>query len=271
MRTRAYEPLSAMIGPLPENRLKLLESFKPSRDELLERIARLVDDSMLKEISEADYGQDAHAHLSHLRKLRDEGELPLPRWVPLEVLELIRWSNPDDPTWKPGSTGRRGHIMRAFACSALLRIGGEPSHRDYFDGENQTLAQLLASVDALGEPLALSTRRFLAWRLAGFPGDDQERPFFIFSLLLLAVSVHPRPPESGLESLLDWLLEDERRVREQGILPERADRWLLGLTHFDLRHDVWAGMGPRLAEGARIVRSARLREDLLEIAGRLTP
>src|SRR5690348_2450110 len=145
-----------------------LEFFKPSRDELLEKVSELVDDSMLREISEADYEQDADVHLPHLRRLRDDGELPPAEWHPREVLELIRWSEPEDPNWRPGSVGRRGHIMRAFACAALLRMGSEPINRNYVEGENQTLVQLLVSVDVLGGSLPLSTRRFVAWRLSIF-------------------------------------------------------------------------------------------------------
>jgi hypothetical protein len=244
-----------------------LEVFAPSRDELLDRVSELVDDSILREISEADYGQDADAHLPYLRRLRDQGELPPAQWHPREVLELIRWSEPEDPDWKPGSTGRRGHIMRAFASTALLRMGSEPSNRNYFEGENQTLAQLLVSVDVLGAPLPLSTRRFLAWRLPLFTEHDEERPFFILALLLLALDVHPRAPESYLQDLLDWLKEDERRVREWAVLPKDSGSWLLGLTHFDLRHRVWKSMALRLTECAKVIDSVQLRQGLLEVAG----
>jgi len=248
-----------------------LEVFAPSRDELLERVSKLVDDSILREISEADYGRDADAHLPYLRRLRDQGELPPAQWHPREVLELIRWSEPEDPEWKPGSTGRRGHIMRAFSSTALLRMGSEPSNRNYFEGENQTLAQLLVSVDVLGAPLPLSTRRFLAWRLPLFTEHDEERPFFILALLLLALNVQPCASESDLQNLLDWLQDDERRVREWAVLPKESASWLLGITHFNLRHEVWTSMVPRLAGSAKTVRSARLQQGLLEVARRLTP
>jgi hypothetical protein len=248
-----------------------LEFFQPSRDELLHHVSDLVDDSMLKEISEADAGDEAEEHLSCLRRLRDLGEVPLPQWNPLEVLELIRWSEPEDPAWKPGSPGRRGHIMRAFACAALLRMGCEPGNRDRLIGENQALIQLVGSVSFLGEPFPLLTRRFLAWRLSNLPENDEERPFFILALILLALSVQPHPPEPEVEDLIDWLMEDEQRIRESNWvnLPEYSDTWLLGLTFYDLRHDAWVNMVPRIIEFAKIVDSARLRQGLSEVAHRL--
>src|SRR5262245_2436176 len=106
---------------------------------------------MLREIASADYGMDADAHLDALLRIRDRGEAPAPmNWEPKEVLELIRWSEPEDPNWRPGGTGIRGHVMRAFVCAALLRAAPEPANHGYFDGENQTIAQLLASALVLG-------------------------------------------------------------------------------------------------------------------------
>jgi hypothetical protein len=68
---------------------------------------------MLEEISRADYGMDAQAHLAALLPIRDEVRVSAPMpWEPREVLELVRWSQPGDPAWEPGSLGERGHIMR---------------------------------------------------------------------------------------------------------------------------------------------------------------
>ena len=49
------------------------------------------------------------------------------RWEPREVLELTRWSRPDDPSWRPGSPGLPGHLQRAFACAVLLRWPNGPN------------------------------------------------------------------------------------------------------------------------------------------------
>src|SRR5436305_280319 len=104
----------------------LLAVFPPSADRLLDVARQQVDDGMLREIAAADYGRDVDIHLAALRPIRDQGIVPAPLgWHPGEVLELIRWSDPEDPAHKPGATGRRGHQMRAFACAALLRTAME--------------------------------------------------------------------------------------------------------------------------------------------------
>src|SRR5437667_4516329 len=75
----------------------LRDAFPPRPDELLARVSALVTDEMLLEISEADYGMDADKHLAALRGIRDLVRLPSPlEWEPVEVLELERWSDPDN-------------------------------------------------------------------------------------------------------------------------------------------------------------------------------
>jgi hypothetical protein len=61
--------------------------------------ALAVDD--LGEIVPADYGQDVEEHLVALRRICATREVPSPMpWRPGEVLELIRWSEPEDPEWR---------------------------------------------------------------------------------------------------------------------------------------------------------------------------
>ena len=94
---------------------------------MLSEISKHITDDMLAEIALADYGQDQEKHLAALRRLRDTGTFVKPmHWHPCEVLELMRNSQPDDPSWKPGGSGTRGHWARAFACAALLRAKQEP-------------------------------------------------------------------------------------------------------------------------------------------------
>src|SRR5260221_13417688 len=96
----------------------LVTAFPPSNRLLLDVSRQQIDDGMLAEIAAADYGIDADRHLASLRPIRDTGVVPqFIGWHPAEVLELIRWSDPENPEHKPGSTGRRGHQMRAFSCA----------------------------------------------------------------------------------------------------------------------------------------------------------
>jgi hypothetical protein len=65
---------------------ELLATFGPDRDGLLRRVSELVDDQMLLEIAQADYGQDVAEHLSELRTIRDTAAVPAPvRFCPLDA------------------------------------------------------------------------------------------------------------------------------------------------------------------------------------------
>src|ERR1700759_2204844 len=122
----------------------LLNRFRPEPDVLLRAISAHISDEMLEVISIADYGDRADEHLAALRQVRDTGTFPAElHWCPMEVFELTRWSEPDDPDWKPGRTGEFGQWMRAFSCSAILRAEHEPWKHRYNDAStDSTVIQL---------------------------------------------------------------------------------------------------------------------------------
>ena len=218
-------------------------AFAPDREALAEWLRPHIDAEMLREIAAADYGDAVNEHLHALRRLHAGGTLPAPLdWHPKEVLELIRWSEPEDPDWKPGSTGERGHLMRAWCCTMLLEAAADPANADYFEGENQTLAQLLASVITLGAEAERAALRFVAWRQMLALPDEGERPFFSLAVLLLAAR---RPlgeiDDALLIRLAAQVLDDERRTRAEhgGVYADYAGGFLFDLTFFNMRHNVW--------------------------------
>src|SRR5580704_18013937 len=157
--------------------------FKPSPDELLRRVSQHVDDAMLEEIAAADYGDDLTEHLAHLRRTRDDGSFAIPmRWCPREVLELIRWSQPEDPEWGPGGFGERGHWMRAFACTALLRAGGDDGNEELREGWNSTLIQLIESLNVLSLGFAEAAAGLYAWLINAFAGDPEAEELAFFGV-----------------------------------------------------------------------------------------
>jgi hypothetical protein len=246
-----------------------LAAFTPNSEGLLRKVSELVDDRMLEEIAQCDYGEEAAEHLIELRKIRDTGEVPVPvQFCPLEVLALTRWTS-DTPT---RTMGRRDHVMRAFACSALLRIKGEPGNAcASIEGENETLVQLLASLDKLGGGYHEEALQFLAWRLETLADDDEERPFFIYALLLLTLKTRAPVSDSQLEGIVDWLIEDEDRMKRDDWKwrPAYRSHWLLGLTSSNQRHLVWAATGHALrALAAEAAIPSRLR-DLIVYLGSL--
>lgn len=190
-----------------------LGQFEPTSDRLTRLAAEAVDDSMLREIAEADYGQDAAEHLKQLRAIKNGAVLAPMEWVPKEVLELIRWSEPEDPSWTPGATGQRGHRMRLFACAALLRAAAEPENDGSFLGEDSTVIQLVDSALKLDVKTSRASLQFLGWSMQARKLGDWDQPFFALGVLLLAVSL--RECDTSLATYLiaaaspnDWTRPD---------------------------------------------------------------
>lgn len=234
------DPLSAAVRAL-------LAQFDPDPNALLAWLRPRIGDDMLAEIAAADYGMDLDEHLAALRRIRDDGAVLAPMgWEPKEVLELIRWSEPDDPTWKPGSTGERGHLMRTFACTALIRAAAEPANFGYFSGENQTVIQLIASVLTLGQDAQRATLQLLTWRVLREPDDPEERPFFALGVLLLAAALGLGDDGAMLRDLCAWVVAEEAWARGHGNPAPNADAWLLGVTWFSQRDATWREAGWRV-------------------------
>ena len=179
---------------------------------------------MLREIAEADYGMDADAHLKALDAIK-QGEMPAPMgWEPKEVLELIRWSEPEDSTWKPGSTGVRGHWMRLFSCAVLIRAAAEPENDGYFTGEESTIIQLVDSAMKLGQEASLSALRFLCWRMRYRTLDEWDRPYFAVAILLLSVSLG-KCTSQMTEFLITVAHSDEQELSALFNQCQKAETW----------------------------------------------
>lgn len=259
----ADDPLDAAVRAT-------LAQFAPDPDALLAWLRPRIDDDMLAEIAAADYGMDADAHLAALRRIRDSGAVLVSLgWEPKEVLELIRWSEPEDPTWRPGSTGERGHLMRAFCCAALIRAAAEPANADTISGENQTVIQLIASALTLEPAAQRAALQLLAWRLLHALGDPEERPFFALGVLLLVVALGLDERGAILCDLCAWVLAEEAWARARADLGPTSDAWLLGVTFFSGRDTAWREVGWRVLVEAPADRPPAAQAALHDIATRL--
>lgn len=230
-----------------------LQSFEPDSEELFDRLLPRIDDWMLLEIARADYGQDAEKHLAPLKLFRDSRELPLLEWCPAEALELIRWSEPEDPAWKPGGQGAYGHLLRAFACSTLLRSYARMENQQKWHSFNETAFQLSDSLRKLGGDLLPTGAKFLAWcleYLGPLHEDKFESPFLGLALLAVALDV----PTICDQSIIELCMAIDSDV--QALLPEfqwlatRRKDWLLSMNHHDLRNPRWIVLGRELAAWA---------------------
>ena len=236
----------------------LLTAFPASADLLLDVSRRQVDDGMLAEIAAADYGMDGDVHLAELRLIHDQGVIPAPlRWHPGEVLELIRWSNPEDPAHKPGCTGRRGHQMRAFACAALLRA----AMGDGREVAEATLAQCLVSAKALGQEMSEAAARFLTWAIPRDAGCEQQW-LLAFGLLVVAVRLRSgRIADRVLGDAADWVLAEEAAARRRFFNPTNPTPLAFGLLYGH-----WRPLADELIREAAEIHAEDVR-DKLEFIG----
>lgn len=222
--------IEQLLAPLTPNEVALAALFRAN-----------VDDAMLREIAEADYGWKADECYALLQPMLRTGQVALPDFQLQEVLELIRWSEPEDPEWKPGSQGRRGHWMRLFACTALVRLA--PAMGAFVDTEVDTLAQLIDSAICLGPEVARAAASVLAWRFLAHPGEFENPAFLAFGILLLAAHIE-RGEDRGpwLKQLAAWVEDEEARARNE----YSEHEWLMGLTSFRQRESVWRALARKV-------------------------
>lgn len=247
------------------------DAFDPDADALLRRISDHVDTQMLREIAAADYGEEVEEHLEHLLGIRDRGSFEMPMsWHPQEVLELIRWSEPEDPSWRPGAPGERGHWMRAFACAALLRAAGEESNDPLRDGWNQTLIQLLESLRIVGTPLYGHATGFLAWLIprALQYKDAEDLGFFMIGLLWCALHRPTAVSDTAIVLLSEQISAEMQRASNES-RRLHAEPGLLGATYYDLRHAKWRQLGQDLIKLDLTHRALAVQEWVGMIGGEL--
>lgn len=247
----------------------LLVAFPASAERLLDVARRQVDDAMLAEIARADYGQDAEAHLAALVPIRDHGRVPAPiHWHPGEVLGLIRWSQPEDPSWKPGSVGTRGHQMRAFVCAALLRATAEPENEEFENADDSSLAQCLASGKVLGQEMLEAAAQFLTWRIPRMTCDHAARLVFPLGLLVLATCLREgRLEEYVLGQAAEWFLAEEAAFRrEHGPFPGREGSCLFA-DLFSVQQGFWQPHAAELVHQARAISRDDVRKTLEFVGG----
>jgi hypothetical protein len=215
--------------------------FEPDRDALFRVLAGHIDDGMLQEIAEADYGYGVEEALASLRPLRAGGDpLLAARPRSSEVLELIRWSRPENPEHKPGSVGDRGHWMRAFSCLSKHRADGSGALSDY--SPNETLGALVDSIETLAEELWPELGRFLSWWLHQLGGRDESDDAF-FGAALLWCAIRDGAADGVVIQLCEWTCDREKAALFLDYSPE----WLHRTIPHNSHKDMWEALGRRMA------------------------
>lgn len=168
-------------------------------------------------------GHAPEKHLAVIAGIARTGLVPYPLdWYPREALEMERWK-----------TGAGADPLRcAFACTILLIDTTGPIYRDSFE---PTIAVLVNSCRELG-PEALDGAIGLLVALA--ESFEPQLPCLAFALLgLLLVTAARDPLDARLPSLCDRLLTIVADHEQS--FSVYSDKWLLGLTNMDMRHQVF--------------------------------
>ena len=251
--------------------LEILNRFEPDGDVLLRAISAHVSDEMLDWIAGADYGDRREEHYAALLQVREKGMFPEElHWVPMEVLELIRWSEPENPEWKPGRTGDFGHWMRAFSCAAILRAEHEPWSYHYNDSStDSTTIQLVLSLEALPVDLRREAARDFSWLILKSDPDGTNESIREYGLALLWFALHLKPAaaDGDLVALAEWVV---RRADELKWDPRVAEfSGLKGMVIGCQKRSGWEVLGMKLAEINLSGRSAELQTWVRLIAEQL--
>lgn len=242
----------------------------PDALRLLAEVAGRVDDDMLREIARADYGMNEEGYLVGLRRLRDDlvlAPIDLDRDWDHEVLQLVRWSRPDQPGWQPGGAGERGHWMRLFCCIALVMRDASVAPDSRIGEVNDSLGPMLESIAALDVRLADPALAFVASAMERT--DPLSRAFLGLGALLLERMRVPADPDRMLaaaHALTAWV-----EAAEATEYPRDAGRWLFGLTWHDLRHDTWFALIARLLLATGGHMPALVAAELESLGRRLLP
>ena len=178
-----------------------------------------------------------------MKRIQQGKQVPLHlHWIPRYVLDVNRFCEPDTPEWIACSAeykGEHGHLIRAFCCAVLFRAADDPEVDNYVLGNNYALIQLLASVLYLGREAMERALRLFCWRILRLSDYNDECPFYALGLLLLYASLFETTQDgAGLIVLAEWVVEEvEQAILEDYI--QWTEEWLLGLTNYDSRHEVW--------------------------------
>lgn len=272
---RRKQQFLSMVEPSIPEKPEFSRERPGSERALLDLLRGKIDRGDLKTISEADYGMGAEAHFREIERIWSTGDVPAQlRWEPREVLELISYCRPDDPAWRPGTAGIRGHSQRAFVCAVLLRTRFADERFEFVGEEHRELGSLVESCRHLGPDCLVALAEFILWRLGRAfsaspkvrenPNFPLEISFFCLGLALIQTALRRAddaiPLGEILRAVMDW--GDEAVRQNSWIGAPRGDQWLLGATLFDLRHDVWRSLALEMfVEG-----NDALPEDSREIA-----
>lgn len=224
----------------------------PDASRLLRTFSAALEPMDLRWIAEADRGRDADRNERLLQEIMSSGQVPVPLEGCLrEVLELTRW---DEPSPDEGDVVfRRRHLLRAFACAALIRSYGDRVGYVYEGGRAATVLHLLGSIVVLTPGLtdldhdALALLAWVTPRLA--LREPEDHPFFGFAALWFGLGTALADP--ALLAVAEWVMEAEDAVSRQWRTPlgvGATGQWLLPLVEPRVGQKEWQRIGLSLLD-----------------------
>ena len=214
-----------------------------------------IDRATLADIAENEpwEGYDATAD-AILVSFGATGRIPHPlSFQPRNELEVERYGRGPD------------HLRRAFACAILCIDVAGPSPGDSDGGNDETsIPALLESCIALGPDAVDGALGLFVAMADAYPKVDQNYKLLFAELGMVLAAAWRDPSDPRLAPVITRLIADGHRVAAAQKKPrKRGDqRWLLGLTLFDMQHDLWRSLAktilahsiPHLAELAALLR-----------------
>ena len=235
--------------------LPLPTIVEPNADKLLHMLGQDLPTPDLRSIAGFDCGYDFEKHYEALLSIKANGVRSPLRHHPGEVLNLVKWAEPD-PKAGPYAMETE-HCRRAFACAALLRaLGNEhempPDWSEGQMGSNTTLIQLIASLRILGyDKYDRPAAALRQWLIPLVPETERsERAFFGLGLLWFALDATVQATDDDLIALAEWVMveEDAEAAHWRDFFAGPQTPWLLSTTTFEMRHHVWRAFGGWLIE-----------------------
>jgi len=167
-------------------------------------------------------------------------------WYLAEVLELTRWSEPEDGDRSKGETSESMHWVRAFSCAALLRAAREPWN--YGDGiaTDESTIRLILSLRALPVDLTPQALKFLAWLLLNSEpeGSDGQVCAYGIGLLWFALQLGSGIADATLVALAEWIVAKEENVAARSKI--FGTPWLFTASAYRQHPRGWGRLGAAL-------------------------
>jgi hypothetical protein len=227
---------------------------------LVGELARMMGSLEIDDIAGSDYGIDRAEHADAIRLIIRTLDIPEPLdWIPREVFALTRWDRPSDAD---PAIRRSKHTCRAFSA-AILIAADTRRPAEGTGGENSSMAVLAESAIELGGSIPELAADFTAWAV-GRLDDHEEAPFFGLAFLALAMPYRKKWNDEMLVSVADWVMEAEDAVAapwRSSLGLGQDGEWLLPVTPFRMRDEIWRRLGTGLADQATAARRGQeLRE-----------